>query len=119
MDPSAASRIDRLPLDQIRQAEAQVTRRVAGARKGAEAMAQNAQAQAEGMKRQAREIGRLEGQAQYREIISRAEEEARDLVAQALRRAEIVRCQGELCTHDVVRRAVEIVIGQEQEITDA
>ena len=111
--------IERSPLDQIRQAEAEVTRRVAAARQTAEATAQKVQAQAEGIKHHACETGQREGQAQYRETISRAEEDARALVAQAQRRAEILRRQGNLCMDDVVRRAVEIVIGQEQEIIDA
>ena len=111
--------IERSPLDQIRQAEAEGTRRVAAAHRAAEATAQKAQAQAEGIKRHACETGQREGQAQYREIISRAEEEARALVAQARRRAGILRRQGDLCMDDFVCRAVEIVIGQEQEIIDA
>lgn len=117
MDSSATSRIERSPLDQIRQAEAEIMRRIAAARRAAEATVQEAQAQVVNLKRQARETGRREGQAEYREIISRAEEEARALVEQARRRAEILRRQGDLCIDDLVCRAVEIVVGQEQEIT--
>ena len=119
MDSSATSKIERSPLDQIRQAEAEVTRRVVAARQTAEVTAQKAQAQVEGIKHHACETGQREGQAQYREIIFRAEGDARALVAQANRRAETLRRQGDLCMDDVVRRAVEIVIGQEQEIIDA
>ena len=119
MDSSATTMIERSPLDQIRHAEAEVTRRVAAARRAAEATSQKVQAQAEGIKYHACETGQLEGQAQYREIIFRAEEEARALVAQAHSQAEIMRRQGDLCMDDVVRRAVEIVVGLEEETADA
>jgi flagellar biosynthesis/type III secretory pathway protein FliH len=118
MDWSATSKIERSPLDQIRRAEAEVTRQVAAALRASEATAQQAQAQAEDIKRHALRTGKNEGQAQHREIISRADEEARGLVAQAQRRAEIVRRQGDLRLDDLALRAVEIVIGQEQEITN-
>ena len=106
------------PLDEIRQAEAEVTRRVAAARQAAEATAQKAHAQAEGIRRHAREAGQREGEVQYREIVSQAKEDARALIAQAQRRAETLRRQGDLCMDDIVRNAVEIVVGQEQRTID-
>ena len=46
---------------------------------------------------------------------------ANDICQRGLFRQHVkrLRCQGELCMDAVVRRAVEIVVGQEQEITDA
>ena len=119
MHSSATDKTDSSPLDQIRQAEAEITRRVAAARQAAEATAQKVQAQAEAIKRHARETGQCEGEAQYREIVSLAKEDAVAVIAQAQRRAEILRCQGDLCIDDIVCHAVEIVVGQEQRIIDA
>ena len=112
MNSSTAETIERTPLDQIRQAEAEVTRRVAAARQAAGAVVQEAQAQAADLKRQACETGQREGQAQYRESISQAEEEARVLVEQAHRRAGILRHQGDLCMDDFVRLALKPIIGR-------
>ena len=79
--------LEHSPLDEVRRAEAEVTRRVAAAHRAVEAAVQEAQAQSEGIKHHAFEIGQREGQAQYHEDISRAQDEAHALVAQAQRRA--------------------------------
>ena len=119
MDSSTATTVDRTPLDQIRRVESEITRWVAAAQRAAEAAVQEAQIQALDLKHQARETGRREGQAQYQEIISKAEDEARALVEQAHHRAKVLRRQGDLWMDDVVRRAVEIVVGLEEETANA
>ena len=117
MDSSTATTDERTPLAQIRRAETEITRWVAAAQRAAEAAVQEAQIQALDLKHQARETGRSEGQALYEESIAKAEEEARALVQQAFRRAETLCRQADLHKDDVVRSAVEIVIGQKEGAT--
>lgn len=104
---------ERSPLDQIRQAEAEVTRRVVAARKAADQALAAAHAQATDLKRQAIQAGQRDGQAQYQDIISQAEQEARVILAQARSQAQHLRQKGDLRMEDAVRQAVAIVIGQE------
>ena len=86
-----ATTVERSPLDQIRQAEVDVTRQVTAARQVAEDVIREAQEQAADLKRQAREIGHREGLADYQATVSSAEDEARRLIAQACSQAENLR----------------------------
>jgi vacuolar-type H+-ATPase subunit H len=115
MDSPKGSALESSPLDQIRQAEAEVTRQLAAARKAAEAALEDARSQAAQLKRKARENGRLDGEAQCRETISQAQREACAIVAQAQNREEGLRQQGELRMEAAVRFAVAVVMGQEAE----
>jgi vacuolar-type H+-ATPase subunit H len=115
MDSSTAITSEQPPLDQIRQAEAEVKRRIAAAQWTAEADLQEAHLRAEDLKRQALETGRCEGQLEYQDIIRQTKKDARALVAQARRRAEDLRRQGELRMNTVVRTTVAIVVGQEED----
>lgn len=101
------------PLDQIRKAEADVTRRIAAARQAAEAAAQDAGVQALDLQRQARETGRREGLAQAQAIIARAERKARALTMQANSHAKDLAREGNLRMNSAVHSAVAIVAGQE------
>jgi hypothetical protein len=103
------------PLDQIRQAEAEVTRQLAAARKAAEATLEDVRSQAAQLKRKASENGRFDGEAQYRDTISQAQQEARAIVAQAQKREEGLREQAELRMEAAVRFAVAVVLGQQTE----
>jgi vacuolar-type H+-ATPase subunit H len=107
------------PLDQIRQAEAEVNRRIAAARRAAEMIEIKARAQAVDLKREAHEAGRREGRAQYEELVSRAEVEAEALLAQAHSQAEDLRRKGDLHMDAAVHRAVEVVVGLGGEADDA
>jgi vacuolar-type H+-ATPase subunit H len=107
------------PLDQIRQAEAEVNRRIAAARRVAEMTEVKARAQAADLKREAREAGRREGRAQYEQLVSRAEVEAEALLAQAHSQAEDLRRKGDMHMDSAVHRAVEVVVGLEGEADDA
>jgi vacuolar-type H+-ATPase subunit H len=115
MDSSTATTSEQPPLDQIRQAEAEVKRRIAAAQWAAETDLQEAHLRAEDLKRQARETGRCEGQMEYQDIIRQAMQDARALVAQAHRQAEDLRRRGELRMDSVARSAVAIVVGQEED----
>ena len=112
MDASTAFSSERSPLEQIRQAEVEVKRRIAAAQRTAEGDMQKAQLDAQELERQASEIGLREGQAAYQDIIRQTEEEARGLVADARHRAEELRRQGELRMEGAVRSAVAILVGQ-------
>ena len=113
MDTSTMVTAERSPLDLIRQAEAEAIRRVVAARKAADQTLAVAQAQAADLKRQAAQTGQRDGQAQYQEIISQAEQEARVILAQARNQAQHLRQNGNLRMDDAVCRAVAIIIGQE------
>jgi vacuolar-type H+-ATPase subunit H len=106
------------PLEQIRRAEDEAARRIAAARRAAEAIRREALAQATDLKRQADEAGRREGEAQRQEIIRSAQERARALVAEAHRRAEALRHQGEIHMDMGVRHAVAVVMGQWEQAED-
>jgi vacuolar-type H+-ATPase subunit H len=103
------------PLDQIRQTEAEITRKVAAAREAAEQVVVKARLDAAALKQQAREEGQREGQARCREITARAEEEAHALVVQAHAQADQLRRKGEALMDTAVRGVIELIIGQEGE----
>ena len=101
------------PLDQIRLCEAEVTRRVAAARQAAGESLAKARSEAASLKKQAKERGAHKGQTQYEEIISRSEDEAKLMLAQAQRRSEELLQRGLRRIDEAVRKAVNIVIGLE------
>ena len=99
------------PLDQIRQAEADVARRIALAREAAGQTVEQAKIQARDLLDDARQIGNREGEKRYREIISKAEEEAKLIVAQARKRAEHLHRRAGQRLEVGVSRAMNVVIG--------
>jgi vacuolar-type H+-ATPase subunit H len=103
------------PLDQIRHTEAEITRRIAAARETADQVVAKARAEAASQKNQSREDGQCEGQARYREIISRGEEEASALIVQAHSQAESLRRKREAHLETAVRSVIHLIIGQEGE----
>lgn len=106
------------PLDQIRLAEAEVTRKIAIARKDREHTLANVQAQAKILLDEARENGKRTGRTQYREIVSEAEEEARAILAESDHRAEEIRRKGSRYMDIAVRRVVNIITGMEEDTAD-
>ena len=104
------SLIDLSPLDQIRQTEAEVTRQVAAARKAAEQILDDARQQAAALKREAWETGTHEGQALYDTSLSKAEEEARELIVEAQDQAKKLRRRGKERMQMAVSHAVHFVI---------
>jgi|MudIll2142460700_1097286.scaffolds.fasta_scaffold400382_1 vacuolar-type H+-ATPase subunit H len=107
------------PLDQIRQTEAEVTRRVAAARELAGQSLESAKKEAARMIAQAREIGLREGQARYQEIFHEAEEEAKQLVTRAQGQVEVINQRGDQRMQQAVQQVVSIVIGLEEDVKDA
>jgi vacuolar-type H+-ATPase subunit H len=106
---------DLSPLDQIRQTESEITRKVAAARQAAEKILDQARQQAEIVKRNASEAGRLEGQRHYQTVLDRAEEEAHTLVSEAGFQAESLRRRGQQRMKTGVGYAVSVILGLAEE----
>lgn len=106
------------PLDQIRQTEAEVIRKVAAAREAAEGIVANAHKQAADLRRQAREDGIREGQMRYKEIISQAEDEAEAIVAEAQNQANELRRRGPRFLEIGVSHAIHVVVGMAEEVVN-
>lgn len=110
VDPPSA--IDLSPLDQIRQTEAEMTRMVAMAREHAEQILRDAHRQASAIKQEASQTGTQEGEARYRAIISKSEEESRAIVAEAKAQARRLRQRGQERMQTGVRLAINFIIFQ-------
>ena len=111
----AAGEAQLSPLDQVRLAEANVTRKVAAALKNREHSLTKTKAQAKLLLDEARQRGEREGQIQYREIVSEAEEKARAVRAGANHEAEELRLRGSRKMGVAVRRVVNIITGIEED----
>jgi vacuolar-type H+-ATPase subunit H len=109
MSHSMSSEIS--PLDQIRQAEAEMNRRIAAARESAATIVAGARQQAEQIKRQAQEDGKREGLSRYREIVAQAEEEARAIAAEAKNRAQELHRVGQGRKEQGVGHAIDLITG--------
>jgi vacuolar-type H+-ATPase subunit H len=103
------------PLDQIRQTEAEVTRQIAAARERTELDVAKVGTQAREIINEARQSGRSEGQARYREIISKAEEDAHVMIALANKQAEDLHRKGDRLLDTAMCLAVNIILGEEDE----
>ena len=101
------------PLDQIRLAEAEITRKIAAAREFAEQVAAKARLDATACLNQSREDGQHAGQTRYREIITGGEEEASALIAQGQQQAENLRRRGDARMQLAIQSVVNIIIDQE------
>lgn len=99
------------PLDQIRLAEAEITRKTVAVREESERRLIEARVQAKKIKKQAREIGTLEGKILYKEIIAHAEEEAHAITAHAQNQAGDLHQKGHSRMELAVEYAVGIVLG--------
>lgn len=99
------------PLDQIRLAEAEITRKVVTARESSEQNAANVRAQSALLKKQAGETGEHEGQIRYKEIIAKAEEQVELIIAQAHNEADDLRRKGQTRMEWVVNEALNIILG--------
>ena len=104
--------IDLSPLDQIRQTEAEMTRKVAAAREHAEQILKDAHRQANAIKQEASQTGTQEGEARYRAIISKTEEEARAIVAEAKAQARSLRQRGQERMQTGVKLAINFIVVQ-------
>jgi vacuolar-type H+-ATPase subunit H len=103
------------PLDKIRLAEADVTRKIAMARKDGEHTLTKAKTQAQIIVEEAQESGKRKGQTLYRDIVSEAEEEARAILAESDHRAVEIQRKGFRYMDIAVRQAVNIITGMEED----
>ena len=103
------------PLDQIRLAEAEITRKTVTAREDSERSLVDARVRANKLKKQARESGAREGKILYKEIVARAEEEARAITAHAQNQAADLRQKGRNRMELAVEYAISIVLGLEDD----
>jgi len=99
------------PLDQIRLAEAEITRKTVAACENAERRFAEARMQATRIKKQAREEGTRVGKVQYKEIVSRTAEEASAIIANAQNQADTLQQKGQSRMELAVEYAVSIVLG--------
>ena len=106
------------PLDQIRLVEGEMARRLIVARESSEQEAAKARLEAATLKREAREKGEQEGQIRYKEGTTRAEEEAKAILAEAQARAESLRRDGAWRMERAVDQALRIVLGEEMNGAD-
>jgi vacuolar-type H+-ATPase subunit H len=112
------SKTDLSPLDQIRLTEAEITRKIVAAREDAERRLAEARRQAVFIKKQASEEGNRTGKVQYKEIVARAEEEARAITAQAQNQADTLHQKGRNRMVMAVEYAASIVLGLDREGMD-
>jgi vacuolar-type H+-ATPase subunit H len=112
MTPSTTATVESSPLDQIRQAELTVARRIATARQAAQDAIRDANEQAADLNRRAEERGRQEGLEEYDAIVSAAERKAQRLIEEAQLRARDLR-RGHLSKEKAVLYAIAMVTGQE------
>jgi len=99
------------PLDQIRLAEAEIMRKTMTAHEDAERRLSHAHTQAESIKKEARATGTQAGKAHYKEIVSRAEEEARAIRAHAKNQAKQLEKKGHTRIDKAVAYVLNIILG--------
>lgn len=102
------------PLDQIRLAEAEISRKVIAARESSDHNAANARKQAALLKKQAEENGKRAGQKRYKEMIAKAGEEANAILAQAQHEADDLSQKGQFRMEQAVDEALKIVLGMQR-----
>jgi flagellar biosynthesis/type III secretory pathway protein FliH len=86
---------------------------VAAARQSAEESLAGARSEAANLKKRAKERGLQRGKAEYQEVISKAEENAKVIVVQARRRSEELSQRGRRRVDEAVHRVASIVVGLE------
>ena len=99
------------PLDQIRQAEAEIARKIIAAREASIRNAETASVQGAQLKKQAEEKGKRDGQIRCKETIAAAEEESKLILAQAQEEADALRKHGHAQIKQAVAEALAVVLG--------
>jgi vacuolar-type H+-ATPase subunit H len=99
------------PLDQIRQSEAEVTRKIAAARETAVHNLEAARKEAARIVAQAREEGQQDGQVRYRAILQETEQEAKNLIDLAQEEVKELSKRGDKHMEKAVQQIVDMVIG--------
>ena len=109
--PESSSSVELSPLDQIRLVEAEITRKIAAGREASARLIAEARVQAARFKKEAREAGNREGQIRYKEIVSKAEEDAQAIMAHAHNQAYDLRRKGQARMETAIQEAISVVLG--------
>lgn len=105
-------------LDQIRLVEADMARQLVVARESAEELLERTRALGEQRKIEARQAGLEAGQALYKNIVTRAADEAQTILAQTQQHADRMRGEASLRMEHAILSAINIVIGREEQDAD-
>jgi hypothetical protein len=100
------------PLDQIRQVEAEMTRKTIAARTRTDQRLADARAEATLLKKQARESGEQKGRIRYKQVIAEAETQTEMILAHAEEEAANLRRKGDARMERAIDEAVNIVLGR-------
>lgn len=111
-DPASAAELS--PLDQIRLAEAEITRKIVTAREKSEEAVVETRVQAALLKKQAHESGTRDGQIRNKKIVSKAEDEAHAIVAHAHGLAAELRHSGQTRMNSAIQEAISIILGTKE-----
>jgi len=101
------------PLDQIRNTEAEITRKIAAAQEKSKQKIAQAQREAQELLKMAKDKGYLHGQVRGKEILAKTEVEAKAIVEKANKQAENFRARGQKQMGVVVQFAMEFILGVE------
>ncbi len=105
------------PLDQIRLAETEATRKILAAREASEHSLAEARTQSALIKKQAHESGEHAGQIQYKTIVAEAEDEAQTILLHAHNQSADLHQKGSTRMEQAIQEAVRIVLGLKEGIS--
>jgi len=108
-DPKSATELS--PLDQIRLAEAEIARKTIAAREKSESAVVEVHSQSTLIKKQAYESGLRDGLIRYKEMVLKAEEEARAIIEHAHSVAADLQRSGQVRMNSAIQEAMDIVLG--------
>ena len=104
------------PLLEIQRCEAEVASLICAAHKAAEQRLDLARKQVAQLKREATDMGRLQGKADYEEIISKARSEAERILVQARQEANALRHNSEQHVDTMVDHAWGMIIEPQKKV---
>ncbi|HAY84388.1 MAG TPA: hypothetical protein DCY42_05535 [Chloroflexi bacterium] len=102
------------PLDQIRQCEAEMARKIAATQEQTKQKITKARKEAREIVERARQRGLVQGQEKGIEVLSLAEQEAQSVLQEAQNQAEDLRLRGTHLMEEAVCFAVKFVLGFEK-----
>lgn len=106
------------PLDQIRYAEAEITRRIAASRVVAKKIVADANERSVEELKNARNSGQREGEVNYSKILSEASEEAEEILIRAQNQCTEITNRGKERMEYALQCALHLIIAQKKETTN-
>lgn len=113
--PEPSNIVGLSPLDQIRQAEAEVNRSYIAAQEQSEQKIASIRLQSVQLKKQALDSGVHKGLVRYKTLVSKAEEDASAIIARAQHQALEIHKKSSRHMAQAVRQAIMIVLGMEDD----